>query len=201
MASKQMPKLERSYSDKYMEGHSDYDLYKNMNAEWISGPGTMVTYLSMIAILWTFLHFSGFFDPSECWTVVNALHTMGTFVFLHWMKGNPDGGSQGDYNGFTVYEQMQAGVPYTKMKKFLMAIPALICWISCYSANYKPLDCVVNSVMFLICVIPKVPEMHRVRVFGINETTGIDDEIEFDNRRISSSDSIGSRTRSHDKLN
>jgi hypothetical protein len=200
MAPKRTPNVERTYSDQYAQGQSDYDLYKNMNSEWISGPGTITTYVSMIIVLFTFLHFSGFFDPSECWTVVNAFHTVGTFIFLHWVKGNPDDSSQGDYNGFTVYEQMQAGIPYTKMKKFLMIVPALLCWIACYTCNYKPVDCVVNGVMFLICVIPKVPEMHRVRVFGINETTGIDDEIEFDNHRASPT-MMGGRTRSHNKLN
>jgi hypothetical protein len=194
-------KIERTYSDKYMEGQSDYDLYKNMNAEWISGPSTIATYLSMIAVLWSFLHFSGFFDPAECWTVVNATHTVGTFIFFHWIKGNPDASAQGDYGGMTVYEQMQAGVPYTSMKKFLMVIPALLCWVACKTCNYKPVDCVVNVVMFLICVIPKVPEMHRVRIFGVNSTTGIDDPIEYDNRRTNSKDSMGGRTRSHDKLN
>jgi len=33
--------------------------------------------------------------------------------------------------------------------------------------------------MFSICVIPKIPEMHRVRLFGVNSTTGIDDEIDY----------------------
>jgi hypothetical protein len=125
--------MERSYSSKYIAGSSDYDLYKNRNTEWVSGPGTMICYISMILILWAFLHFSNAFTGEECWTVVSVFHTVGSFIFLHWIKGNPDESSQGDYNGYTVYEQIQAGVPYTSTKKMLMLVPALLCWVSCLS--------------------------------------------------------------------
>ena len=82
----------------------------------------------MVFALWLFLNISGWFELDEVWSVVNAIHTISTFVFFHWIKGNPDGSSQGEYNGLTVYEQIQAGIPYTKFKKFLMIIPALITW-------------------------------------------------------------------------
>lgn len=47
-------------------------------------------------------------------------------------------------------------------------------WISCHVADYKPIYVVVNSAIFLICIIAKIPEMHRVRLFGINSTLGMD---------------------------
>jgi hypothetical protein len=171
--------MERSYSDKYIAGSSDYDLYQNRNTEWVSGPGTMISYTSMVFLLWAFLHFSGWFSPNDCWTVVNVFNTVGTFIFLHWMKGNPDANSQGDYTSLTVFEQMEAGVPYTATKKFFMLVPAVLCWLSCYTSKYEPRDCVVNIGLFFVCIFPKLPEMHRVRIFGVNATTGIDDEIEF----------------------
>ena len=176
--------MERTYSDKYIAGSSDYDLYQNKNTGWVSGPGTMICYVSMVSILWGFLHFSRLFSTADCWTVTSVLHTVGTFIFLHWIKGNPDAGTQGDYNSLTVYEQMEAGVPYTATKKMLMIVPTMLCWISCYTSDYKPVDCIVNVGMLCVCIFPKMPHMHRVRIFGMNASTGIDkDEIEYERQK------------------
>tara|TARA_B110000090_G_C13209851_1_gene380405 strand:- start:112 stop:684 length:573 start_codon:yes stop_codon:yes gene_type:complete len=171
--------LERSYSDKYVEGMGEYDLYKNKNVEWMSGPGTKACYVLFVLLLWAFFHVTGMFDAEDCWTVTNVIHAVATLTFFHWMKGNPDDTSQGDYNGFTLYEQLDAGAAYTTTKKFLMIIPALLCWLSCHLKNYNKSDVVVNLGMFLLCIIPKVPEMHQVRLFGVNSTPGIDDPIEY----------------------
>lgn len=73
-----------------------------------------------------------------------------------------------------MYEQIDAGIPWTNTKKFLMLIPTLITWIACHEADYKPIYIIVNMSMFLILIIAKLPEMHRVRIFGINSTPGID---------------------------
>jgi hypothetical protein len=141
--------------------------------------------------LWGFLHVSGWFTPEDCWTVINVLHTIVTFTFFHWIKGSPQDVTQGDYNGFTLYEQIDAGVAYTNTKKFLMLIPALLCWIACHLGDYKPFINVINMGMFVLCIIPKVPEMHRVRILGLNKTTGIDDPVE-DVRRTRSSERLRS---------
>ena len=39
---------------------------------------------------------------------------------------------------------------------------------ACHYADYKPIYIIVNSGIFLILIIAKIPEMHRVRIFGIN---------------------------------
>jgi len=97
---------------------------------------------------------------------------------FHWIKGCPDDSTQGEYNAFTLYEQIDAGVPWTSTKKFLMLVPTLVTWVACHTADYKPFYIVVNFGMFLICIIAKMPQMHRVRIFGINSTPGIDTTIE-----------------------
>lgn len=98
---------------------------------------------------------------------------------FHWIKGCPDDSTQGEYNALTLYEQIDAGVPWTDTKKFLMLVPTLLTLMACYAANYKPFHIVVNCGIFLICIIAKIPEMHRVRIFGINSTPGIDSAIEY----------------------
>ena len=84
-----------------------------------------------------------------------------TFILFHWIKGSPDDTGQGEYNGLTLFEQIDAGVPYTQTKKFLMLMPALITWVACHTAEYKSVYVVVNLGMFLIQIIAKIPEMHR----------------------------------------
>lgn len=59
-----------------------------------------------------------------------------------------------------------------------MLIPTLLTWVSCHYADYKPLPILVNCGIFLILIIAKIPEMHRVRIFGINATVGIDEPVE-----------------------
>lgn len=49
-----------------------------------------------------------------------------TFYFFHWTKGSPDDMSQGEWNGLTFWEQLDAGVPWTKTKKFLMVVPTVL---------------------------------------------------------------------------
>ena len=102
---------------------------------------------------------------------------------FHWIKGTPDDSTQGEYNGFTLYEQIDVGTPWTNTKKFLMLIPTLLNWLACHTADYKPIHIVVNCGIFLICIIAKIPEMHRVRLFGINSTLGIDREIQLSGDR------------------
>eukprot|EP00598_Pedospumella_elongata_P005312 CAMPEP_0184980686 /NCGR_PEP_ID=MMETSP1098-20130426/10611_1 /TAXON_ID=89044 /ORGANISM="Spumella elongata, Strain CCAP 955/1" /LENGTH=123 /DNA_ID=CAMNT_0027504159 /DNA_START=344 /DNA_END=715 /DNA_ORIENTATION=+ len=106
-------------------------------------------------------------------------HGVTTFVMLHWIKGCPDDSTQGEYNGLTLFEQIDAGVPWTATKKFLILVPTLLCLIACFTASYKPFYIVVNCGIMLICVIGKFPQMHRVRIFGINSTPGIDNAVEY----------------------
>ena len=67
-------RIRRSYSDKYVSGMSDYDLFKNKNVDWISGPFTKVCYLLFLLLGWGTLHISTFFSAEDCWTVTNIAH-------------------------------------------------------------------------------------------------------------------------------
>lgn len=173
-----MSTLGRTYSDQYVSGTSEVDYFQNKNANWLDGTGTKFCYMLFLFLTWGFLHLSRWFTPEDCWTVTNVIHTVTTFIFFHWIKGSPED-AQGEYNALTLYEQIDAGVPYTLTKKFLMVIPAYLCWMSCHLSNYKTMVNVVNLGMFALCVIPKIPEMHRVRVLGVNQTIGIDDPVEI----------------------
>jgi hypothetical protein len=45
---------------------------------------------------------------------------------FHWVKGCPDDSTQGEYNGLTLYEQIDAGVSWTANKKFLILVPTVL---------------------------------------------------------------------------
>ena len=68
------PKLNRSYSDKFVPGISEYDLFKNKNVDWMSGPFTKICYVLLVLFVWGILHVSTFFSPEDCWTVTNVIH-------------------------------------------------------------------------------------------------------------------------------
>ena len=164
----------------------EYDLYKNRNIDWINGPFTKVFYIVMIFLVFFILHLSQSFTPEDIWMATNIIHGVLSFIFLHWIKGSPDDNNQGDYNGLTLFEQLDGGIPWTATKKFLMLVPTLLCWLACHLATYKPIYVVVNCGIFVISIIAKIPEMHRVRIFGINSSLGIDFPIEVNRIRTSS---------------
>lgn len=58
-----------------------------------------------------------------------------------------------------------------------MLVPTVLTWVACYAADYKPFYIIINVAIFFILIIAKMPQMHRVRIFGINSTPGIDDPV------------------------
>mmetsp|Transcript_33464 Transcript_33464/g.24557 ORF Transcript_33464/g.24557 Transcript_33464/m.24557 type:complete len:183 (+) Transcript_33464:61-609(+) len=174
-----MSKVPRTYSDKYIAGQGEYDVFKNMNAEWVSSPFLKVFYIFLVAAFASILYMSQLFSFEDMWTVTNIVHGVVTFVIFHWIKGCPDDSTQGEYNAFTLYEQVDGGTPWTQTKKFLMIMPTVITYIACYAADYKKFYVIVNLGIFFICLVAKLPQMHRVRILGINSTPGIDNPVQL----------------------
>lgn len=76
--------LSRSYSDKFLSGSSDYDLFKNKNVDWMSGPFVKICYIAVILFVWGVIHISTFFSAEDCWTVTNMAHgVVRTFLSLN----------------------------------------------------------------------------------------------------------------------
>ncbi|CAM9233019.1 unnamed protein product [Phaeothamnion confervicola] len=108
-----------------------------------------------------------------------ARELQATFSFFHWIKGSPDEFSQGEWNGLTFWEQLDAGLPWTPTKKFLMLVPAILCLIPSVLTDYDPWYLAVNVPVFVVLVVGKLPIMHRVRIMSINTTAGVDDRGAF----------------------
>jgi hypothetical protein len=52
------------------------------------------------------------------------------------------------------------------------------CLRACAAADYEWHYLMINVPIFLVCILAKIPEMHRVRFLGINSPPGIDDEVD-----------------------
>jgi hypothetical protein len=66
--------MQRSYSDKFLPGQSDYDLVKNKNVEWLNHPYVLTTYVLLTLLVWFVLHVMQIFSLGECWTATNIVH-------------------------------------------------------------------------------------------------------------------------------
>ncbi|CAN0536038.1 unnamed protein product [Ectocarpus sp. 12 AP-2014] len=83
-------------------------------------------YVLFIATIWGVVHMTQIFSLAKSTTMVNVVHGLITFYFFHWTKGSPDEFTQGEWNGLTFWEQLDAGVPWTKTKKFMMIVPTVL---------------------------------------------------------------------------
>ncbi|CAM9880146.1 unnamed protein product [Ectocarpus sp. 8 AP-2014] len=136
-----------------------------------------VMYVLFIATIWGVVHMTQIFSVAKSTTMVNVVHGLITFYFFHWTKGSPDEFTQGEWNGLTFWEQLDAGVPWTKTKKFMMIVPTVLCLIPLVVSDYQPRYLAVNLPVCCILLLAKSPLMHRVRILDINATTGIDDRV------------------------
>eukprot|EP01018_Ginkgo_biloba_P040531 Gb_01396 [translate_table: standard] len=140
----------------------------NKNTSWFHYPGVWTTYLLIIFIAW-FLILSLFgCQPGTAWTVVHLLHSLVTYTFFHWKKGSPFAEDQGMYNKLTWWEQVDSGRQFTPNRKFLTVVPLVLYLIACHTTNYQNPSLFFNTVAVTVLVIAKFPNMHKVRILGIN---------------------------------
>ncbi|KAF8651880.1 hypothetical protein HU200_063128 [Digitaria exilis] len=91
-----------------------------------------------------------------------------TYHFFHWKKGTPFADDQGMYNTLTWWEQMDNGKQLTRNRKFLTAVPVVLYLIASHTTDYQHPMLFLNTVAVTVLVVAKLPNMHKVRIFGIN---------------------------------
>jgi ORMDL family len=111
------------------------------------------------------------------WTITNAIHTVCTVWCVHWLKGSYlllD--EQGELNGMTIWEQLEAtSESGWYMRRSLFLVPTMLCYTACWMHNFDKAVCMANLAFWTIAMVPKLPMMNGVRLFGINRTAGIDE--------------------------
>lgn len=142
----------------------------NPNTTVWNSKGIWLTYILMIL----FLHFTLLSIPvisvETAWTLTNILHGVMVYLFMHTVKGTPfHTADQGSSRFLTAWEQIDGEIQYTKARKFFCAVPVALYLLSSFYTGYEYKHFLWNTPALLVCVIPKLPQLHGVRVFGINK--------------------------------
>lgn len=180
--------LQRTYSGQYARGPEDYlpleCIQQSQAVEHLSFYTVCYLYASLILILniLSTLIIAGVKNGSDpyfhtaCWALTAGMHAIVHIAGVHWTKGAFTTG-QGEMNGWTVWEQLEATPESDAHLRLLLTIvPLLLALAACYIAKFENFYCGVNVVLGAIQLVPKLSFMNGVRLFGINRTAGIDDE-------------------------
>jgi hypothetical protein len=142
----------------------------NPNASWLGSRGMWLTYVIFIVVAHFFLISIPFLSIPFAWTLTNVVHNMGSFMILHILKGAPwEPLDQGAARRLTHWEQIDYGIQFTRTRKFLMIAPVILFFLASFYTRYETGHFIVNFASMLIAVIPKLPQLHGVRIFGINK--------------------------------
>lgn len=129
------------------------------------------TYLLIIYVLHLFLLSIPGLSIGLAWTLTNVIHDVVMWFMLHIEKGSPfDALDQGKTRLRTVWEQLDHGEYYSATKKFYMIVPIVLFMLATFYSKYDPLYFAVNAIcLVLLALVPKLPQLDRVRLFGINK--------------------------------
>ncbi|KAJ0630773.1 putative ORMDL family protein [Helianthus annuus] len=155
----------------YVQAESPTDL--NKNTEWFTYPGVWTTYILILFFSWLVVLSVFGCSPGMAWTIVNLSHALNlemslTYQFFHWKKGTPFADDQGIYNRLTWWEQIDSGKQLTRNRKFLTLVPVVLYLIASHTTDYQNPMLFFNTVAVFVLVVAKFPNMHKVRIFGIN---------------------------------
>jgi hypothetical protein len=169
-----------------------FELTRNMNTEWLMETDARHRgKLTPLLLIYIFIVLTGqgcnmiLFTPAISWTVTNIIHGFITMTYLHWIKGSPnnfDISGAGEMNGMTLWEQLYNPAllngeynRFTDSKLVLIMVPTCLSYAGCLFSGYDKLCCLLNIIVWVSCIVAKMPFMHGVRLLGINRTVGIDD--------------------------
>nr|XP_014426125.1 ORM1-like protein 3 isoform X2 [Pelodiscus sinensis] len=92
------------------------------------------------------------------------------YIFLHTVKGTPfETPDQGKARLLTHWEQMDYGVQFTASRKFLTITPIVLYFLTSFYTKYDRIHFIINTISLMSVLIPKLPQLHGVRIFGINK--------------------------------
>ena len=103
------------------------------------------------------------------WTLTNLAYNTGSFIMFHWISGTPFTINQNEYEGLTLWEQIDGGAQFTPTKKYLTAVPVILFLLSTHYTHYDLATFTLNLSSLLIVLVAKLPSMHKVRLFGWNK--------------------------------
>lgn len=63
---------------------------------------------------------------------------------------------------------MDSGQQLTRNRKFLAVVPVVLYLIALHTTDYQHPMLSLNTLAVTVLVVAKLPNMHKVRIFGIN---------------------------------
>ncbi|GFY02659.1 ORM1-like protein 2 [Trichonephila clavipes] len=142
----------------------------NPNSLWLNSRGMWLSYLIGILLLHLVLLSFPFLSVACVWTLTNVAHNAAMFVMLHLVKGTPwESGDQGKVRYLTHWEQIDNGVQFTATRKFLTVVPIVLFFLASFYTKYDTMHFLINFSSLVIVLLPKLPQFHMVRLFGINQ--------------------------------
>ncbi|XP_042692832.1 ORM1-like protein 3 isoform X1 [Centrocercus urophasianus] len=142
----------------------------NPNTRVMNSRGIWLSYVLGIGLLHVVLLSIPFFSVPVVWTLTNIIHNMSMYIFLHTVKGTPfETPDQGKARLLTHWEQMDYGVQFTASRKFLTIMPIVLYFLTSFYTKYDRIHFVINTISLMSVLIPKLPQFHGVRIFGINK--------------------------------
>lgn len=181
--------IPRSYSGLYGEAGNDllpFELSRKEHVDWLENGGILLLccYVGGVALVEVLA--LAILETLEnhtlplywSWTFTNGAHTVISLFYLHWMKGSLFD-EQGEMAAMTLWEQLEGRFGAAAARRVLTAIPTFLCYAACQFSNYERVVCLTNVTLWMLCMFAKLPFMNGVRIFGINKTTGIDDEVDL----------------------
>ncbi|TYI00127.1 hypothetical protein ES332_A11G112100v1 [Gossypium tomentosum] len=131
----------------------------NRNTDWFMYPGVWTIYILILFFAWLLVLSIFGCSPGMAWTIINL---------SHFLKGTPFAEDQGVYNGLTWWEQIDNGKQLTPNRKFLTVVPVILYLIASHTTDYQHPMLFFNTIAVVVLVVAKFPNMHKVRIFGIN---------------------------------
>ncbi|XP_026881638.1 ORM1-like protein 2 [Electrophorus electricus] len=142
----------------------------NPNTRVMNSRGVWLTYLLLTVVLHVVLLSVPFLSVALVWTLTNVIHNLAMYVFLHTVKGTPfETPDQGKARLLTHWEQMDYGVQFTSSRKFLTISPIVLYILASFYTKYDATHFLINTVSLISVLLPKLPQFHGVRLFGINK--------------------------------
>ncbi|XP_064831911.1 ORM1-like protein 1 isoform X1 [Oncorhynchus masou masou] len=142
----------------------------NPNTRVMNSRGIWLTYALGVGMLHIVLLSIPFFSVPVVWTLTNVIHNFGMYVFMHAVKGTPfETPDQGKARLLTHWEQLDYGVQFTSSRKFFTISPIILYFLASFYTKYDTTHFVINTASLLSVLIPKLPQLHGVRIFGINK--------------------------------
>ncbi|XP_033049369.1 ORM1-like protein 2 [Trachypithecus francoisi] len=142
----------------------------NPNTRVMNSRGIWLAYIILVGLLHVVLLSIPFFSIPVFWTLTNVIHNLAMYVFLHTVKGTPfETPDQGKARLLTHWEQMDYGLQFTSSCTFLSISPIVLYHLTSFYTKYDAAHFLINTASLLSVLLPRLPQFHGVRVFGINK--------------------------------